>query len=666
MKLLYVYIESFGELLKNEDFKFSNEYTVEYLSDNKILNIDKNSNYFEEFYGNVISDVTAIVGKNGVGKTTLLDLIGRNLKDRLQLSNVNKRRKIMDKYFLIYHVEENIFYLESVGNIIIQNLAGYEKLLNENSTVFHSFYFKGIGLDYQIIQYDNEVRDKILYINNDYDESSDDLFTVLIKDEKKDLFLPRVYGDNFSLVEWYLIYLDLYKENMVNSSNITILFSKNDNVNYESFIIQPKVKECQYEIDNKISYIQENIDDFYSHFVSCIVNYFKKSSLNICEEKIAREWNKLIHKYSGKNTYVASEYKTIFEECTNIIENNKSILKLEEAYLLIKYIELVRDLFFALYDIKDYIIPGIREFKLKLSGKYLNDKVHNFFKCFIEVKELIEYNFGNYKEKEDWEYKKDNYLHTYDGNTFKLESPIDVCRINISTGERNLIELLSKIAYEVKSYSEIQMLRLSSVKKTFIILVDEIEAAMHLEWSRNLMSFIIKYIEKQTLVIGTKPFFYSELGIQVQLIFTTHSPFLLSDLNKNSIIALELKNRLARKKKDICAFAQNIQRVMNNEFFIEDCYGAFAQNKIQRIIERLNNVEDLSDVEKKSMEFIIQEIGEPILRNKLNEIYMHKLLKDTNIGDEEIKLISKVKSVYKNLNNKDIIEKLKMLLEDPN
>lgn len=75
-ELLYVYIEEINRCFSQQEFIFSNEYNIHYNFNKKALKITKKDNKFVNFFSKNISSINLIVGKNGCGKTTLLDLLG--------------------------------------------------------------------------------------------------------------------------------------------------------------------------------------------------------------------------------------------------------------------------------------------------------------------------------------------------------------------------------------------------------------------------------------------------------------------------------------------------------------------------------------------------------------------------------------------------------------
>lgn len=83
MELLYVWIEDYKNI-KKQGFNFSPKhwFNFEYKEDeNKkvtggtLKHEDRNLNYPEDFFGDNISNVTAIVGKNGSGKSGLMEAL---------------------------------------------------------------------------------------------------------------------------------------------------------------------------------------------------------------------------------------------------------------------------------------------------------------------------------------------------------------------------------------------------------------------------------------------------------------------------------------------------------------------------------------------------------------------------------------------------------------
>jgi ABC-type dipeptide/oligopeptide/nickel transport system ATPase component len=78
MELIYLWIEDYF-VLKNCAFNFSNQYLISQWSFENGINItiEDNPQYIESFFPANIKSVIAIVGENGVGKSSLLDFILR-------------------------------------------------------------------------------------------------------------------------------------------------------------------------------------------------------------------------------------------------------------------------------------------------------------------------------------------------------------------------------------------------------------------------------------------------------------------------------------------------------------------------------------------------------------------------------------------------------------
>ena len=119
MKLIALVIEEYGDLFKNETLSFSTKYKVHFDFKNGFLRVCKNDEALDDFYGNQISGITAIVGENGVGKTQILNILGQRLIERDNIT-------IDGRYFMVYLTDEN---LKLIKNIIEDNEEFYNGIL---------------------------------------------------------------------------------------------------------------------------------------------------------------------------------------------------------------------------------------------------------------------------------------------------------------------------------------------------------------------------------------------------------------------------------------------------------------------------------------------------------------------------------------------------------
>ena len=103
LELLYVWVQNFRNI-KQLGFSFSDKFKISFeqasKKEKRKLTIEKNTDD-EPFFEGKIDTVTAIIGKNGSGKTNLLDLLGMRMEER--------RNSQQDSYFLVYHLEDMTF-----------------------------------------------------------------------------------------------------------------------------------------------------------------------------------------------------------------------------------------------------------------------------------------------------------------------------------------------------------------------------------------------------------------------------------------------------------------------------------------------------------------------------------------------------------------------------
>lgn len=664
MKLIYMYIESLNTVFSDIFFDFSNEYRIEYDKFHNKIQIRNNSEYFRDFYGKCISDITAIVGKNGSGKSTILETIGRDIKERIELLRV-EGGELKDRYFMLFHVEKNLFYFEGIGITQIENIVGVESRPEASSQIVRSFYFQQIEIDsYTVVSdYEREIQDRIIYMREDLIKSTSNS-SILFGRDRVDL-IPRVTASTFSWVDWYNIYLDLFQKKILQSPNVHILFQTSTPLKEtKNGLVIPSVREgFGKRLGGILTVEEELMEDFLSRTFYLLLNYIAFLGKKILSIEQQNEFLIINRKQGGKVDYLLYDYLKLFDKYFEVFEQSENFYP-KEASLIMQYITHVKEYFRALYQVKSRIITGVDEFKLVIPSLDKDGDILGFLDRFTKLRDFIAYHF-------DYEYIEEDTLEEelyprYSDRRIQIKMPCYIHRVELSTGEKKILELLSITIHEIYENTLNQKMRLlkSSVKKNIVFLIDEIESTMHLEWSRNFINYVISYLDEMIVPIDLGGEKYVDLGINVQLIMTTHSPFLLSDLNQNSIIALECVEGVVYKKDSVKSFAQNIQRIMNNEFFIRDSYGAFAQNKINEIIKLCDEKEKLTENDKKKIKYVIEEVGEPILKKKLEEKFIEKLKKDSDIKAEERFLLEKIKQMYGNITQEDFLDRMKNLLND--
>lgn len=145
MKLLGLIIRDYENLISKQIFHFSDEYTINF-DWNETITINKNPNHIAQFYGENVTNITAFLGINGVGKTSLLNFIGFKFSERKEFLSKYE-------YFIIYELNESIFIefnnSHAVKQIIFNNhiIDTRDGLIGDTQTSF----LKKLGDTYQIV-----------------------------------------------------------------------------------------------------------------------------------------------------------------------------------------------------------------------------------------------------------------------------------------------------------------------------------------------------------------------------------------------------------------------------------------------------------------------------------------------------------------------------------
>lgn len=153
--------------------------------------------------------------------------------------------------------------------------------------------------------------------------------------------------------------------------------------------------------------------------------------------------------------------------------------------------------------------------------------------------------------------------------TIKLSFEFEWWKIflpDLSSGERSMILRFTNI------YTKI----LKSNGNQYVILIDEPDLHLHLDWQRQ-------YIQKLIDVFSTLP-----TDIKLHFVIATHSPFLISDLPTECIVALkkshEWKTEVLELKKN-STFWANFVDLIRNGFFFKDqmLIWSFTEEIIRKI-----------------------------------------------------------------------------------
>lgn len=545
MQLIYLYIENYKNI-KNEGFNFTTQFKCDYTDGT--LTIAKNENYIENFFGDNI-EVSAIVGENGSGKSSVLDILHKGLNDF-----------DFRGFALFKNIENEILYLQCTHKEY-DCLEQYKNLYDDKSKV--EFPLFNYSFTYDI--YANS--SSRLSFPEKYYRTINGIINLkneLIKNQKNILLNYFELKKNNQLGKFDKFFIPKTINIFLNYSNI------------ENFYQKKQTKDTKETLSRLMAQVKESkpLEDLFS---------ILKDITELLNDKNSYE--------KPKNEF--DFFNPSFELGNNDEENIHYNLWCED--------------YLSKIDIKQYsnnqIVEVINHNSTWLDDLRLKVLSFNIDKLNEEIIKVILASFSS-----------DFFvIQLCDTNDKKLN--------DLSYGEQQLLFVLNQI-YALSYYSPVvdEVVPHFDIDN-FIVLLDEIELGFHPNWQKNIIGYFLDFL----LLIPNKKF---------HLIFSSHSPFILSDVPKQNIVFLKDGKQVdALEKKQ--TFGANIHTLLADGFFMDGgLMGEFAKEKIEEVIKFLNS--DKSKIkDKKDVLNIIDIIGEPFLKQKLKDMYFKKF--NDNSIDEQIK-----------------------------
>lgn len=646
IKPLSGFNENFLKTIKEEEiYTLYKAYTI---NDNVIeYDSPKNTTMYDLSNVNLNISISAVVGKNGTGKSTILEILFLAINNISKLIDKSKFKKI--KFEKQIHVEiyiktTNVFKIVLKGNIL------------------EIFEFK----------FDNK---------NTYSNPS-----------------PIVVDKGFLGELFYTIAVNysLYSLNTKHLGDwIHELFHKNDA--YQTpIVIEPFRDDGKIDVNRQEELIKARL---LSNLLEPDDSDDKNSFRQLTEYYRAHKLVLKLDKKKFENIFSEKDYLISFDDIKNAVKILEVFL--EPYKLEINIAEVYSGRATMNYYSLHYIIKKLVNISLTYPHymTYFDKKSKKFNKLPTYLKNIQKDNSHiTYKLKQTINYLRFNHIKKQQLNHISIEELVESMeenkRTSLQNGEKiKTIELIPPSFYSVdiilfdkENNKDIAFTTMSSGEKQKIysansiiyhlknidsasegnkkitsyryvnIVLDEVELYFHPEMQRTYISHLLYALSKVELINISC----------INFCFVTHSPFILSDIPNSNILFLEKEKdgKTVSAKLEMKTFGANIHKLLIDGFFMKQTLGDFALERIKIIINfhsRVLNAKSREladiikdyDILKSEFHFILNNIGEDYMRGIMQnhiEYIENKLDIKTSLDDKINKLENELKLLKLNRN----------------
>lgn len=577
--ICYIYIYSY-RFMNNVGISFDPHYSIKKVGDT--LQIEKSDQLANQFFGAGIYSVTAIVGNNGAGKTSALR-------------------------FLMECVVEGYRIKEMDGVVVYEN-----------------------GGQLYVYQPSKELRPKLRVDTKLKYTKTESLLSIPVMyysghfsplDDRNDILASELAGSYIASDQWLLIH------DLLNYSNFDAIYLSGRMYSYIwAYLAQNNARICEMLMIDGIEellsdlrlpkYILIGRNDGGAEFLANDsrkhnkVPGFVSVSNDAKQNDIARliycNFINLIaekHTEEGRYTSLLDAWQKtekngdLLDSFLSFIEGDE--IKDEERTLLI----VVHDVLEKLVSLCDYDENvGVFYLEVQSGKKQLRE--------FIDT--LLNSHFYVTAKFFDIYYSHGLYAGT-----------------KLSSGEQEMLNLLSRIFFSITKQPQ----RIFGRPSPTLLLLDEAEIGFHPEWQQKYVNLLLQFLRTKNLV---KP------GVDFQLVFTSHSPIILSDMPLCCVNILQRKDDGETEVLEGVhqTFGENVFNLYRRDFVMKcGLVGAFASEKIKALYDKIMSGENNDGIVKEVMMIGDERVREYLLSemSKRDQDYIESYYKRrlTSVEDNE-------------------------------
>ncbi len=590
MELIYLWVEEYKNI-HNTGFHFSNKYKCNFDENTSTLTIEENKDHFSLLPEWI--NITAIVGRNGSGKSSLLEVLK-------EASMVTLTQQLSSKFILLYKesVEENLLCNTNIEdlNFCINKTIGVKEdrtikpfvFIKECNKLESPYFHHTISFERIVLSYSHNCGKRIFENLNSFFGFDELVFIFKILDSTK---YNNISGIDKEVLNSLLNYLkelrEIYKKEEDSKKKLEILIIHNlvvyvlDIVRYVLNSIIDSPEEAKKEIQNSLNRLNQ------------IIKKIIEKEVEIDEgfEEVIKWWEKeFIPSINERVKKTIRETKIYFGRIRE--EEKDFITRLKKFIQELKELE-EKEIVFSK---KGQNKEEIEDIKIHILLKEITDDIVELAGGLKNIPLSGRTNFIDWIEV-DLIAKNASYS-------------------NLSSGEKAILEYIANIFYFSVFIKE------EGHPPIELFFLDEPDNFLHPEWKRQLIDITIKVVE------GIRKECKGMEKFSPHFVITTHSPFIISDLSKDNIIFLDKdsdgKCKVVEGVDKEETFGANFYSLLKDSFFMEETMGEFARKKINEVIKFLNEEEDSEIKDNEEVQKVINKIGEPVIKRELQKMFFLK------------------------------------------